>query len=288
MREYKREVEFLIPMASDPRAESGAAGNISIDPRPTLPAAKLSLTDVSLFYGREMALHNVTVTFPERQVTALIGPSGCGKSTLLRALSRGNDAIRGFNVEGRVELDGRDIYAPQFDVAELRRRVGVVNQRSIPLARSVFENVANGVRELGLVNSREELQDRVETALREAALWPELADRLTSYALELSAGQQQRLCIANALAVQPEVLLLDDPASALDPIATQMIEELIARLKDRYTVVIVTNNMQQAARVSDRTAFLWLGKLIEVNETSRFFTCPVKRLTEDFITGRFV
>ncbi|MEO6391079.1 MAG: phosphate ABC transporter ATP-binding protein [Pyrinomonadaceae bacterium] len=272
-------------MAINPHAESGVVDNFSL---PASKVPKLAFADVSLFYGRDMALHNLTLAIPERQVTAMIGPSGCGKSTLLRAINRSNDQFRGFRVEGQVELDGRDIYSAQFDVNELRRRVGVVQQRSIPLARSVFENVASGLRELGLVTSREELQDRVESALRDAMLWPELADRLNSYALELSAGQQQRLCIANALAVQPEVLLLDDTASALDPIATQMIEELIVRLKHQYTVVLVTNNMQQAARVSDRTAFLWLGKLIEVNETAQFFTCPEKRLTEDFITGRFI
>lgn len=285
MREYKREVEFLVPMAINPHAKSGVVDNLSL---PVTKGPKIEFADVSLFYGRDMALHNVTLTIPERQVAALIGPSGCGKSTLLRAINRSNDQIRGFRVEGKVELDGRDIYSPHYDATELRRRVGVVQQRSVPLARSVFDNVASGLRELALVTSREELQDRVESALRDAMLWPELADRLSSYALELSAGQQQRLCIANALAVQPEVLLLDDPASALDPIATQMIEELIVRLKQRYTVVMVTNNMHQAARVADRTAFLWLGKLIEVNETAQFFTCPEKRLTEDFITGRFI
>lgn len=250
-------------------------------------AAKISLGNASVFYDRDMALHNVTLDIPERQVTAIIGPSGCGKSTLLRAVNRMTDTIRGFRVEGQVRLEGEDIYAPQFDVAGHRRRVGMVFQRSNPAARSVFENVAFGLRNLG-INSRNEVADRVQQALIDAALWREVSDRLNSTALALSAGQQQRLCIANVLALQPEVLLLDDPASALDPIATQMIEELIVRLKQRFTLVMVTHNMHQAARVSDRTVFLWLGKLIEVNATERIFTCPAERLTEDFITGRFV
>jgi phosphate transport system ATP-binding protein len=254
---------------------------------PPPAASKVSLANASVFYDRDMALHNVTLEIPERQVTAVIGPSGCGKSTLLRAINRMTDAIRGFRVEGQVGLDGEDIYAPAYEVTKLRRRVGMVFQRSNPAARTVFENVAFGLRNLG-ITSRGELGDRVQHALMEAALWREVSDRLNSSALALSAGQQQRLCIANVLALQPEVLLLDDPASALDPIATQMIEELIVRLKQRFTLVMVTHNMQQAARVSDRTAFLWLGKLIEVNATERIFTCPSERLTEDFITGRFV
>jgi phosphate transport system ATP-binding protein len=258
---------------------------------PAVPAAPAegndSLTNAIFFYYRNMALNNVSSEIPERQVTAVIVPSGCGKSTLLRAINRMTDTIRGFRVEGQVRLDGEDIYAPDHEVAKLRRRVGMVFQRSNPAARTVFENVAFGLRNLG-ITSRMELGDRVQHALMDAALWREVSDRLNSNALALSAGQQQRLCIANVLALQPEVLLLDDPASALDPIATQMIEELIVRLKQRFTLVMVTHNMQQAARVSDRTAFLWLGKLIEVNATERIFTCPAERLTEDFITGRFV
>lgn len=254
---------------------------------PAPPAVKISLGNASVYYDRAMALHNVTLEIPERQVTAVIGPSGCGKSTVLRGINRMTDAIRELRVEGQIQLDGEDIYAPSYDLTRLRRRVGMVFQRSNPAPRTVFENVAFGLRNLG-ITSRGELGDRVQRALIDAALWREVSDRLNSNALALSAGQQQRLCIANVLALQPEVLLLDDPASALDPIATQMIEELIVRLKERFTLVMVTHNMQQAARVSDRTAFLWLGKLIEVNATERIFTCPSERLTEDFITGRFV
>jgi phosphate transport system ATP-binding protein len=218
---------------------------------------------------------------------AFIGPSGCGKSTFLRTLNRMNDTIPGARAQGRVELDGEDIYAPNTDVVDLRRRVGMVFQKSNPFPKSIFDNVAYGLRINRLAASKAELQERVEKALTDAALWPEVKDRLKSSALGLSGGQQQRLCIARALAVQPEVILMDEPASALDPIATQKIEELIVELKKDYTIVIVTHNMQQAARVSDRTAFFWLGKLVEVNSTEKMFTAPDQRLTEDYITGRF-
>ena len=220
-------------------------------------------------------------------VTAFIGPSGCGKSTFLRTLNRMNDIIVGARVEGSVKIDGDDVYAPGTDVVGLRRRVGMVFQKSNPFPKSIFENVAYGVRLNGLVENKARLQERVEESLRQAALWEEVKDRLHESALALSGGQQQRLCIARALAIKPEVLLMDEPASALDPIATQRIEELIYQLKRDYTIVIVTHNMQQAARVSDDTAFFWLGKLVEFDKTERIFTAPTEKLTEDYVTGRF-
>ena len=220
-------------------------------------------------------------------VTAFIGPSGCGKSTFLRTLNRMNDIIVGARVEGSVKIDGDDVYAPGTDVVGLRRRVGMVFQKSNPFPKSIFENVAYGVRLNGLVENKARLQERVEESLRQAALWDEVKDRLHESALALSGGQQQRLCIARALAIKPEVLLMDEPASALDPIATQRIEELIYQLKKNYTIVIVTHNMQQAARVSDDTAFFWLGKLVEFDKTERIFTAPNEKLTEDYVTGRF-
>jgi len=253
-----------------------------------LPApAKISVRGLNFFYGRTQALSNISLEVPERVVMAFIGPSGCGKSTFLRTLNRMNDTIPGTRAQGRVELDGEDIYAPNTDVVDLRRRVGMVFQKSNPFPKSIFDNVAYGLRINRLASSKAEMLERVEKALTYAALWPEVKDRLKSSALGLSGGQQQRLCIARALAVQPEVILMDEPASALDPIATQKIEELIVELKKDYTIVIVTHNMQQAARVSDRTAFFWLGKLVEVNSTEKMFTAPDQRLTEDYITGRF-
>jgi phosphate transport system ATP-binding protein len=218
---------------------------------------------------------------------AFIGPSGCGKSTFLRTMNRMNDTIAGTRAEGLLEIDGNNIYAPDTDVVELRRKVGMVFQKSNPFPKSIFDNVAYGLRINRMAQNKAELNDMVQQALESAALWSEVKDRLKSSALGLSGGQQQRLCIARALAVKPEVLLMDEPASALDPIATQKIEELIVELKQQYTIVIVTHNMQQAARVSDRTAFFWLGKLIEVNDTERIFTNPEEKLTEDYITGRF-
>jgi phosphate transport system ATP-binding protein len=249
--------------------------------------AKMSVRGLDFFYGRSQALHSISLDVPAREVMAFIGPSGCGKSTFLRTLNRMNDTIPGARAAGRVLLDGEDIYAPGSDVVALRRRVGMVFQKSNPFPKSIFDNVAYGLRINRLTSSRSELQDRVEAALRGAAIWGEVKDRLKSSALGLSGGQQQRLCIARALAVRPEVLLMDEPASALDPIATQKIEELIFELKRDYTIVIVTHNMQQAARVSDRTAFFWLGKLVEVNRTQEVFTSPAEKLTEDYITGRF-
>jgi phosphate transport system ATP-binding protein len=249
--------------------------------------AKIGVRRLDFFYGRTQALHGISIDIPERVVMAFIGPSGCGKSTFLRTLNRMNDTIPGTRAQGEVLIDGQDVYAPGVDVVELRRKVGMVFQKSNPFPKSIFDNVAYGLRINRLTDSKSELHGRVEQALQDAALWSEVKDRLKSSALGLSGGQQQRLCIARALAVKPEVVLMDEPASALDPIATQKIEELIVELKRQYTIVIVTHNMQQAARVSDRTAFFWLGKLVEVNDTEKIFTNPDEKLTEDYITGRF-
>jgi phosphate transport system ATP-binding protein len=254
------------------------------------PAESRDVIDVeklNFFYGAKRALEDISVQIPSHLVTAFIGPSGCGKSTFLRTLNRMNDIIAGTRVEGRILIEGRDIYAPGTDVVALRRRVGMVFQKSNPFPKTIFENVAYGVRINGLAKNRAELNERVEESLRSAAIWDEVKDRLFDSALALSGGQQQRLCIARALAVRPEILLMDEPASALDPIATQRIEELIYHLKSRYTIVIVTHNMQQAARVSDRTAFFWLGRLVEYGQTDRIFTNPAEKLTEDYVTGRF-
>ncbi len=248
---------------------------------------KIQVEGLDFYYGARRVLEQVSLQMLPNQVTALIGPSGCGKSTFLRTLNRMNDIVPGARVEGKVTLDGEDIYRPGIDIVDLRRRVGMVFQKSNPFPKSIFDNVAYGVRVNRLVKSRDELRARVEKSLRAAALWDEVHDRLGSSALSLSGGQQQRLCIARALAVEPEILLMDEPASALDPIATQRIEELIYELKKTYTIVIVTHNMQQAARVSDVTAFFWLGKLIETGETGKIFTAPTEKLTEDYVTGRF-
>ena len=242
---------------------------------------------LNFYYGHTQALQNISLEVPERLVMAFIGPSGCGKSTFLRTLNRMNDTIPGTRAEGSVLIDGRDIYAPEANVVELRRKVGMVFQKSNPFPKSIFDNVAYGLRVNRLASSKADLEERVEKALTDAALWPEVRNRLKASALSLSGGQQQRLCIARALAVRPEVVLMDEPASALDPMATQKIEELIVELKRQYTIIIVTHNMQQAARVSDQTAFFWLGKLIEVNATEKIFTAPEQKLTEDYITGRF-
>ncbi len=250
-------------------------------------SVKIRAGNLNFFYGRSQALHNISLEIPERQVMAFIGPSGCGKSTFLRTMNRMNDTIPGARVEGSMQIDGQDIYALGTDVVSLRRKVGMVFQKSNPFPKSIFDNVAYGIRINKLSSNKSDLEGRVEKALTDAALWSEVKDRLKTSALGLSGGQQQRLCIARALAVQPEVLLMDEPASALDPIATQKIEELVVELKQRYTIVIVTHNMQQAARVSDQTTFFWLGKLIEVNSTEKIFTNPEQKLTEDYITGRF-
>ena len=248
---------------------------------------KIGVNGLNFYYGERRVLDQISVRIRPNEVTALIGPSGCGKSTFLRTLNRMNDIVPGSRVEGTILIDGQDIYAPSVDVVDLRRRVGMVFQRSNPFPKSVFDNVAYGLRINRLTTSREELGGRVESSLKSAALWEEVKDRLHTSALSLSGGQQQRLCIARALAVEPEILLMDEPASALDPIATQRIEELIYQLKTRYTIVIVTHNMQQAARVSDVTAFFWLGKLVECGRTDKMFTAPSEKLTEDYVTGRF-
>jgi phosphate transport system ATP-binding protein len=247
---------------------------------------KILVEHLNFYYGAHKALEDINLEIPTHQVTAFIGPSGCGKSTFLRCLNRMNETILGTRIEGTILLDGEDIYAPEVDVVDVRRRVGMVFQKSNPFPKSIFENVAYGLRINGLKNKRE-IAEIVEKSLMDAALWEEVKDRLFESALGLSGGQQQRLCIARALAIRPEVILMDEPASALDPIATQKIEDLIQKLKREYTIVIVTHNMQQAARVSDITAFFYLGKLIEVNETGIIFTKPSLQQTEDYITGRF-
>jgi phosphate transport system ATP-binding protein len=247
---------------------------------------KLRTENLNFYYGRSQALIGVSLDFCVKQVTALIGPSGCGKSTLLRCLNRMNDLIPHSHAEGRVLLDGQNIYGSDVDVVTLRRRVGMVFQKPNPFPKTIFENVAYGLRVNG-VRDRAFIEGKVEQSLKQAALWDEVKDRLHDSALGLSGGQQQRLCIARAMAVEPEVLLMDEPASALDPIATQKIEDLISQLKESYTIIIVTHNMQQAARVAEVTAFFYLGRLIEVGETDAVFTRPKLKQTEDYITGRF-
>jgi phosphate transport system ATP-binding protein len=242
---------------------------------------------LNFFYGSTRALHDISMRIQPNVVTAFIGPSGCGKSTFLRTLNRMNDIIPGTRVEGQVLIDGRDVYRSGVDVVQLRRRVGMVFQKSNPFPKSIFENVAYGLRINGMAGSRADLAQSVEESLHRAALWDEVKDRLHESALALSGGQQQRLCIARALAIRPDILLMDEPASALDPIATQRIEELVYDLKKSYTIVIVTHNMQQAARVSDYTAFFWLGRLVEYDRTEKIFTAPAEKLTEDYVTGRF-
>lgn len=242
--------------------------------------------DFSLFYGNKQALFDINMQIPSSRVTAFIGPSGCGKSTLLRCMNRMNDLIDGVRLQGELLLRDEDVYDRSVNVTDLRRRVGMVFQKPNPFPKSIFENVAYGLRLQG-VSNRREIEDRVEWSLKRAALWDEVGDRLQENAFALSGGQQQRLVIARAIAIQPEVLLLDEPASALDPISTLKIEELIFELKSQYTVVIVTHNMQQAARVSDYTAFLYLGELIEFGATDRLFTNPREKKTEDYITGRY-
>jgi phosphate transport system ATP-binding protein len=246
----------------------------------------IELKAVNLSYGTAQALHDISMDIPERQVTAFIGPSGCGKSTLLRCLNRMNDLIDDVHISGSIRVKGLDIYAPRTDVIEVRRRIGMVFQKSNPFPKSIYENVVYGLRIAG-IRERATLDEACEQSLRSAALWDEVKDRLDESGLSLSGGQQQRLCIARALAVQPEIVLMDEPCSALDPIATLKIEELIYGLKEHYTIVIVTHNLQQAARVSDRTAFFWLGRLVEYGSTSAMFTNPADKLTEDYITGRF-
>ena len=246
----------------------------------------LTVDRLSLWYGKNRALQDITLDVPEKKITAFIGPSGCGKSTLLRCFNRMNDLVDGVRTEGTIQFEGQSIHDPQLDVNALRSRIGMVFQKSNPFPKSIYENVAFGCRIQG-VNRKRDLDPVVERSLKSAALWDEVKDRLHESALGLSGGQQQRLCIARAIAVEPEVILLDEPCSALDPIATAKVEELMLDLKSRYTLVIVTHNMQQATRVSDFTAFLYLGSLIEYDETQKLFINPAKKQTEDYITGRF-
>jgi phosphate transport system ATP-binding protein len=246
----------------------------------------IEIENISLYYGDSKALKNISLVLGEKIVTAFIGPSGCGKSTLLRCLNRMNDLIDNVRIEGNIKIGGHDIYADDVDIIELRKRVGMVFQKSNPFPKSVYENVAYGLRLHG-IKKKSELDAIVEESLQNAAIWDEVKDRLHSSALGLSGGQQQRLCIARAIAIKPEVILMDEPASALDPIATSRIEDLILNLKKDFTIVIVTHNMQQAARISDQTAFFYIGELIEFGPTSKIFTNPAQKRTEDYVTGRF-
>ncbi len=248
--------------------------------------AKIITRDLTLHYGQKMALNSINIQIPEKEVTAFIGPSGCGKSTFLRCLNRMNDLIPSVKIKGEIVIDGLNIYQKKIDVVNLRKKIGMVFQKSNPFAKSIFENIAYGPRINGH-NNMHKLKEIVETSLKNAAIWDEVKDRLHDSALGLSGGQQQRLCIARTLAVEPEIILMDEPASALDPISTGKIEELIFELKKKYTIVIVTHNMQQAARVSDYTAFFYLGELIEHGKTRKIFTTPDIKQTEEYITGRF-
>ena len=250
------------------------------------PHPILQIRNLDFYYGSSLALNQINMDIQRCKVTALIGPSGCGKSTFLRCLNRMNDTIHGTRVVGQILLDGKDIYAPDIDLPLLRQQVGMVFQKPNPFPKSIYDNVAFGPRVIGLTKKRSELDDIIEQSLQQAALWEDVKDQLYDDALTLSLGQQQRLCIARLLAVKPEVILMDEPASALDPIATGHIEELIAELKERYTIVIVTHNMQQAGRVSDYTGLFWLGELVEFSPTNIMFTRPEKQISEDYITGR--
>jgi len=275
-----------------PLPQSGAADNPGTVRKerdalhPHIGETVLRIQDLSLWYGQTQALHEISLDIPKERITAFIGPSGCGKSTLLRCLNRLNDLLDGVRISGSIEFEGRSLYASEVDVTELRRRIGMVFQKSNPFSKTIYDNVAYGPRIHG-IRKKIDVDEIVERSLVQAALWDEVKDRLDRSALGLSGGQQQRLCIARALAVEPEVVLLDEPCSALDPIATAKIEELMQALKDRYTLVVVTHNMQQASRVSDFTAFLYMGKLIEYGETESLFINPVMKQTEDYITGRF-
>ena len=280
--------------ATEPSRSRTPLGTIDVTDRAQANATPVEERDVvfdcqqvGVRYSGTRALRDVDLKIHSNAVTALIGPSGCGKSTFLRTLNRMNDIIPAARVEGSVTIEGENIYGPGTDVVDLRKRVGMVFQKSNPFPKSIFENVAYGLRINGMATSRGDLEGRVEERLKAAAIWDEVKDRLETSALALSGGQQQRLCIARALAIQPQILLMDEPASALDPIATQRIEELVYQLKRDYTIIIVTHNMQQAARVSDSTAFFWLGRLVEYGPTEKIFTNPAEKLTEDYVTGRF-
>jgi phosphate transport system ATP-binding protein len=257
---------------------------------PSAPASEgppaVRIRDVNLFYGQKQALFDISLDIEARRATAFIGPSGCGKSTLLRCLNRMNDLIDNVRISGTFEVNGQDLYARRTDVIEVRRRIGMVFQKSNPLPKSIFENVVYGLRVAG-IKSKAVLDEACERSLRGAALWDEVKDRLHESGLSLSGGQQQRLCIARTIAIEPEIILMDEPCSALDPIATLKVEELIERLKSQFTIIIVTHNLQQAARVSDKTAFFWLGKLIEYSNTAEMFTNPKEQHTNDYLTGRF-
>ena len=279
------------PPSSQPASAAATTRPIASDAIKATVAApagstKLTVRDLSLFYGTKQALHDISMEIPEKQVTAFIGPSGCGKSTLLRCINRMNDLIDGVRTTGSIVLDGTDVFDPRLDVIELRKKVGMVFQKSNPFPKSIYENVAYGLRIAG-ITTKSVLDEAVERSLRGAALWDEVKDRLHESGLGLSGGQQQRLCIARTIAVDPEVILMDEPCSALDPIATSKVEELIHQLRDEYTIVIVTHNMQQAARCSDRTAFFYLGKLIEYAETQKIFMNPSNAQTEAYVSGRF-
>lgn len=276
-----RNLDKIPSSASYSREHTGTVGTIAVD------NPRITCRDVNVYYGEKHAIHDVSLDVARNQVIALIGPSGCGKSTFLRCLNRMNDTIVGCRVTGEIKLDGEDIYAGGLDVVPLRAQVGMVFQKPNPFPKSIFENVAYGPRIHGLANSKLELEEIVERSLRRAGLWEEVKDYLLHPGTGLSGGQQQRLCIARTIAVSPEVILMDEPCSALDPIATARIEQLIDELREHYTIAIVTHSMQQAARVSQRTAYFHLGKLIEVGETAQIFTNPSHQLTEDYITGRF-
>ena len=275
----KRFTQFV-----EPTTGSSVQGTSEVPNRTGTP--KIETRGMSFFYGTKQALHDINLKIEDRAVTALIGPSGCGKSTYLRSLNRMNDIIEGTRVTGEVLLDGEDIYNREVDVVSLRKRVGMVFQKSTPFPKSIFDNIAFGPRIAGLTK-KSELQNIVEHCLKQSALWNEVKDRLKESAMALSGGQQQRLCIARALATNPEVLLMDEPASALDPASTARIEDLIFELKQNYTIVIVTHNMQQAARISEMTAFFCVGRLVEIGRTKQLFTNPTQKETEDYITGRF-
>jgi phosphate transport system ATP-binding protein len=262
------------------------SGVTFVEPRASSDEPAIVIRNGSLWYGQNQALYDITMDIPARQATAFIGPSGCGKSTLLRCLNRMNDLIDGVRTTGEFLVNGQDINASSTDVIEVRRRIGMVFQKSNPLPKSIYENVVYGLRIAG-IRDRATLDAACERSLQSAALWDEVKDRLDTSGLSLSGGQQQRLCIARAIAIEPEIILMDEPCSALDPIATLKIEELIYELKSQYTIVIVTHNLQQAARVSDKTAFFWLGKLVEFSSTAELFTNPNVKHTEDYVTGRF-
>ena len=248
---------------------------------------RIKVKDFNAYYGDKHALKNLNIDIPENRITAMIGPSGCGKSTFLRSINRMNDLIDGFRVTGSIKIDGEDVYDKKIDVTKLRRNTGMVFQKPNPFPKSIFENIAYGLKINKMYGSRKDLEEKVEKSLIEAGLWEEVKDDLDKSAFELSGGQQQRLCIARALVIKPEIILMDEPTASLDPISTSKIEELIQVLKSDYTIVIVTHNMQQAARVADRTAFFMLGEIIEYDVTSKMFTKPEKKMTEDYITGRF-